>query len=143
MFVHRCACVWEWYFFLAIYCTSLTSGAVCCIFWKSGRHIRFHYNAKSLFSMPFKIYTYTHTYIFQFTNSICICMSTHLIHSFYFVVVAIFAQLQKHKHFKSWRFFFRFSNFSFKLIFFCCSFRWRILTLKLTNNLECIWNNKT
>lgn len=76
-------------FFLAIYCTSLTFGDVCCIFAKSGRHIRSHYNAKSLFSMPFQnihIFSnlptaYAYAYACQLISStLSIC-----------VVVAIFA----------------------------------------------------
>lgn len=139
-----CLCVWEWNIFLAIYCTSLTFGAVCCIFGKSGRHIRFHYNAKSLFSMPFKTHTYTHIYfpIYQQAYAFaCQLISTTLSIS---LSLLFLPNCKCTNIFKSWSLFFWFSNFSFRLFLcFCCFARedfnfenWQIIS-------ECFWNNST
>ena len=84
-------------------------------------------------------YTHTHTHIFSnlptayayacqlISSTLSISLSLLFLHN-----------CKSTNILKAEGFFFRFSNFSFKLIFFYCSFRWRILTLKLTNNLECI-----
>lgn len=131
-------------FFLAIYCTSLTFAAVCCIFGKSGRHIRFHYNAKSLFSMPSKTYIYTLTYFPIYQQHMH--MSTHLIHSFQLRCRCYFCckctNILRAGTKLKYCLVFIFSFPIFHLDFLLC-FQRRIFTLKLTNNLECFWNNNT